>query len=154
MSIDYGNGLTNRDLETGIRYGVINQNHVLQAWADSSEPEYACKDCDAWDAENEECTEDCPDCEPVAWNVDADGLLATCSEDGDIFVLRSPFYTYAAFCSPCAPGACWLVTPVDPDPNNKCYCLGQDWFDESYEPCPYPVWRVDTDEQVYTPGDK
>jgi hypothetical protein len=35
--IDYGNGMTNKDRDTGIRYGVISQNDVLQAWADSSD---------------------------------------------------------------------------------------------------------------------
>ena len=38
--IDYGMGTTNRDPENGIRYGVISQHSVLQAWADSAEPDY------------------------------------------------------------------------------------------------------------------
>lgn len=35
--IDYGGGQTNIDHETGIRFGVIPANDVLQAWADSAE---------------------------------------------------------------------------------------------------------------------
>jgi hypothetical protein len=40
LNIDYGIGLANIDHATGIRYGVIPQYDVLQAWADSAEPEY------------------------------------------------------------------------------------------------------------------
>ena len=46
--IDYGMGMANVDNETGIRFGVISQGAVLQAWADSSEPEYGeptCPEC-------------------------------------------------------------------------------------------------------------
>jgi hypothetical protein len=35
--IDYGMGKANIDRDTGIRYGVISQNEVLQAWTESSE---------------------------------------------------------------------------------------------------------------------
>ncbi len=43
--IDYGNGLTNIDHSNGIRYGVIPANEVLQAWCDSSEPDYGEPHC-------------------------------------------------------------------------------------------------------------
>ena len=46
--IDYGRGQTNIDHETGIRYGVIPQNDVLQSWSDASEADYgpaACGEC-------------------------------------------------------------------------------------------------------------
>ena len=38
--IDYGLGKTNIDPKTNIRYGVICQNDVGQAWYDSCEPVY------------------------------------------------------------------------------------------------------------------
>lgn len=43
--IDYGMGKTNIDTETGIRFGVISQNELLQAWCDSAEPEYGAPHC-------------------------------------------------------------------------------------------------------------
>lgn len=36
VGIDHGLGTTNADHSTGIHYGVISQNEVLQAWADNS----------------------------------------------------------------------------------------------------------------------
>lgn len=151
VGIDYGFGSTNIDHETGIRYGVIHSNMVLQAWADDSEPDYPCGECDAWDSDNNTCCNDFGDCEPSSWNYKADGYIATQSgSDCDIFVIKSPFYTYAQFCSPCAPGACYLANPVEPTKGNKCYCFGEDWFD-SDEPCPYPIWEVATGKLVYEP---
>ena len=80
---------------------------------------------------------------------DSDGYLATQGgDDCDIFILKSPYYTRAAYCSPCAPGACYLASPCDD--GDKAYCFGADWFDTE-SPCPYPIYRVDNDELVYTP---
>ena len=38
--IDYGHGQTNIDTKTGIRYGVISQMNILDAWCEESEPYY------------------------------------------------------------------------------------------------------------------
>lgn len=142
--IDYGRGQTNINHESGIRFGVIPQHDVLQAWADTSEANYG---------ECEEHGDDCPDdcmlmeeAEPISFCVDDGEYLAECDDSGDIFITKSPFFTYAQFCSPCAPGACHLRNPVDPDPNNKCYCLGHDWFED--EAAPYPIYSVKTGELV------
>jgi hypothetical protein len=43
--IDYGLGRANVDHETGIRYGVISQHTVGQAWYDSAEAEYGEPHC-------------------------------------------------------------------------------------------------------------
>ncbi len=43
--IDYGLGRTNIDLTTGIRFGVISQHSISQAWADSSEADYGKPTC-------------------------------------------------------------------------------------------------------------
>lgn len=82
--------------------------------------------------------------------------IARCLET-DLFVLKSPFYTYAQFCSPCVPGAGNLDSPFDGPVEMwakaaeesgfpKVYCLGHDWFDDNL--APYPVFRVDNNEQV------
>jgi hypothetical protein len=66
-------------------------------------------------------------------------------DDSDIFVLESPFFTFAQFCSPCAPGACYLLNWLEGDENcetNRAYCLGHDWFEDSK--APYPVYSVAT----------
>lgn len=69
--------------------------------------------------------------------------IKTCS-DGDMFVLKSPFYTLCRFCSPCAPGAGDLTSP---DENGiKAYCLGKDWFDD--DQAPYPIYRVSDDSLI------
>ena len=43
--IDYGMGTVNVDRTNGIRYGVISQHSVVQAWADSAESEYGEPTC-------------------------------------------------------------------------------------------------------------
>lgn len=158
------NSTVNKDNETGIRYGVISQNAVLQAWCDSSEGEYAnvCPHCGNEPKSGKDIRDmkRCPSCrkvlrdgdfdegEPIAYTLDDGEYLASCGEDGDIFIIKSPYYTYAQFCSPCAPGACHLNNPLEsPIEDNKCYCFGHDWFDDS-EKAPYPVYSVKTGEIV------
>lgn len=105
--------------------------------------DYACDSCrilfDGEDAFGES---------PDSWYVD-DGELKACQggDDTDIFILRSPYYTRAQFCSPCAPGAGHLRNP-DPE-GVRTYCLGHDWFEDGQ--APYPVYRVDNDELVPPP---
>jgi hypothetical protein len=180
--IDYGNGSSNIDPETGIRYGVINQNAVLQSWADSSEADYGpptCPKCgneaisitdesapdftesvDGWEMGSRYPDHVCLACkyafdsseaygeEPLGFYLDDGEYKATADEYGDIFILESPYFTYAQYCSPCAPGACYLANPVDEN-GPRAYCFAPDWFDD--ESCPYPVYRVDTGELVYQP---
>lgn len=168
--IDYGLGRTNIS-KSGIRFGVIPAHDVGQSWYDSSEPDYGtpqeftCPDCGhefpvsgaqaIWGhvAHCPKCHEtneiELPDfAEPLAFEYDAEGYKASQgSDDCDIFILQSPFFTYAQFCSPCAPGACYLRSPLEsPDENNKCFCFGHDWFESGV--APYPVYSVETGELV------
>lgn len=163
--IDYGMGKTNIDTANGIRYGVISQHCVLQAWCDSSEPYYGKPD----EAECPECrktftlsnaewgdTVECKHCEhrfdielpdfaePISHFIDNAEISAECGESGDIFISKSLYYTRAQFCSPCAPGACHLEHPMDD--GEKAYCFGHDWFDEGK--APYPVYSVKDDALV------
>jgi hypothetical protein len=59
-------------------------------------------------------------------------------------VLKSPYYTYANYCSPCVPGAGNLDDIVEGEV--KTYCFGHDWFEE--EKAPYPVYSVATGELI------
>lgn len=163
----------NLDVDTGIRYGVIPHNAVGQAWYDGSEPQYGepesedcvCPDCGkqmeseepvSWGdtLDCEECGQfevELPDCcEPSSFTNDCDGYQAEQLGEVDIFVSKSPYYTHARYCSPCAPGACYLLSPCDTD-GPKAYCFGPDWFD-SYSPCPYPVFEVATGKLIYSPA--
>jgi len=160
--IDYGRGQTNIDPKTGIRYGVIPQNDVLQAWADSSEPFYTyhCPKCGTElrkGADAKRCPK-CyyriqerdfdypdPDCNCFVYN--DDGYICQSDDYGDIFICKSPYFTYAQYCSPCAPGAGYLRNELEQqDPDNRTYCFGHDWFDN--EKAPYKVFSVKTGEEV------
>jgi len=156
--IDYGNGQTNIDKKNGIRYGVIPAQDLGQSWYDDSESDYGDPHCPHCGEElNTDNLEDCPHCgeeiddadcygeSPLSWFVKTDKLTATQSgDDYDIFVISSEFYTRAPFCSPCAPGACYLR---DADPMGElCYCFGHEWFDHGK--APYPVYRVADDSLV------
>jgi len=167
--INYGLSNTNIDLDTSIRYVVINQNKVGQAWFDESEPYYGkeieveCPKCNELFTANIEDSEvNCPNCnetildyeyndnlEPISYFIKDNEYEADCScnDQGDIFILKAPYFTYAQFCSPCAPGACHLENPLDHKAeSNKCYCFGHDWFDNGK--APYPVYEVETGKLI------
>jgi len=142
VGIDYGMGKTNRDPKTGIHYGVINQNEILQAWADESEPYYiyTCPHCGN-ELKRGQDAKRCGACykkidpdvdfdmlEPFSFFFNSDGYLAECGEDGDIFITKSPFYTTCQYCSPCAPGAGYIMNTVKD--GIIAYCFGHDWFEE------------------------
>lgn len=164
--IDYGMGTTNVDKKTGIRYGVICANDVGQAWYDESETNYDphCPDCGNDTEEHDEgdehiehwcphCKKDCGDDvygdEPSSITYEKDGYIASQDSYNDIFIIKSPYFTKAQFCSPCAPGAGHLGNP---DENGvRTYCFGHDWFDDGK--APYPVYNV-SDGAIVEPETK
>jgi len=79
---------------------------------------------------------------PFAWF--EDGYSVQTTSDNNLWVFKSPYYTYAQFCSPCVPGAGNLDTFCAGGP--KTYCLGHDWFESGV--APYPVYRVSDDTLV------
>lgn len=171
--IDYSSGQPiNKDLETGIRYGLISPNSVMSEavsdiYANGTDRDYeayqdeiraalkaALKDFgledqagDAFDAlETGDAYQSGSDCARMAYS--DNGLDLITDSQGEIWVLKSPYFTYAQFCSPCAPGACNLNSPLEsPISANKCYCLGLDWFDDE-TPCQYPIYDIATGELV------
>jgi hypothetical protein len=173
--IDYGRGTTNIDNATGIRYGTIDQQTLSPYALDDYEADYGdptCGKCGGplvdWDSEKHDayadprgcCDYACEGCEIIVDSSDAfdDEPLGHHLSDGEyeshiterlgVWFTKSPYYTTCRFCSPCCPGA--------GDLNNYCedgvkaYCPGEDFFDDE-NPCPYPIFRVDTGECVYTP---
>ena len=170
MGIDYGRGMTNVSDKTAyqdrtnIRFGVIPQNEVLQAWCDESEACYGSPHCPSCGAEldddvcdGHECEcgyviewigDECYGDEPLYHEYNGDGYEAQSDSYGDIFLTRSPYYTRCGYCSPCAPGAGYII-----DGGDDCYayCFSPDWFDGE---CPYPVWDVRTGQLLYTPNNR
>lgn len=154
MGVDYGRGLVNINMETGIRYGVLPA-HDVEWWSDKSEPEYEfdCPFCGEHFGPNfrDICPtckmpihdEDYPDQEPNAYVFVEDGYHVTqdCA-DTDLFIMLSPVYTVCNFCSPCAPGAGDLRSHGT---DCKAYCLGHEWFENG---APYNVYSVETNEIV------
>lgn len=65
------------------------------------------------------------------------------NDDPDLFVIKSPVFTIAPLCSPCAPNAGYLRDAVKTLTNlkEKCgvltYCLEDDWFNEGKAPYIY-----------------
>lgn len=175
LGLDYGFGVTNIDPETGIRYGIIPMNDVLQAWADSSETHYVprCGTCGNDLPEVGETPEGddipevsgddryCTTCKHIVSNDDAFGdepdevslddgeYKAFQDSNMDIMILKSPYFTTCQFCSPCAPGAGYTLNTVED--GVKAYCFGHDWFDSGR--APYPVYSVETGEIVEPPKD-
>jgi hypothetical protein len=147
--INYGRPLpglkheqTNTDPTNGIHYGVIPAMEVLEAWALCCDPVYP--DPEDLD-ENGEIPEEAWDLlDPLGYTYERKGYIIHSDDRGDLFILTSPYFTRAKFCSPCAPGACHLNNP-DPD-GARTYCLGPEWFDSGY--APYPVFSVKTGERI------
>ena len=92
--------------------------------------------------------------EPLGYYLDDGEYLASDCLDSDVMVMKSPFYTYGPFCSPCVPGAVNLndasskpgtETGSDWD-GAKAYCFGHDWFEDGK--APYRVFRVADDTEV------
>lgn len=165
----------NRDAETGIRYGIIPFGRLGEFAHESFEPEYdaACPSCGAdWSDDIEfSLTEAkytdgsrragrfavCPACEatiredeqygdePSRQVCKEGGIEASLDSSGDAWFFKSPYFTRAAFCSPCAPGACYLINPCED--GERAYCPGPDWFDDD-SPAPFPIYSVTTGELI------
>jgi hypothetical protein len=158
--IDYGLGRTNRDLKTGIRYGVIAANSLASWIFDEMEAVYIARCPECYSELGEQwCDGDhCPTCseetiEPIALTTDdvygdeAEGWILEPSdkrikvEIGDlggamlIWVIESPFVTHASYCSPCVPGGGDLDSPNSAGPLT--YCLPAEWFEDRN--IPYPL---------------
>lgn len=175
--IDYsGPGSTaNRDPETNIRYGIISLNDLAHWALDDFEADYGEPCCGHCGGDMEEyddekhgeydstgcCDYACEHCEkafgsdesyrdePIGHALDDGEYRCELDSSNDVWVYRSPYYTRAGFCSPCAPGACSLSNPC-PD-GERAYCFGHDWFEDGH--APYPVYDVGTGGAVVPEGD-
>jgi hypothetical protein len=141
--IDYGLGQSNIDRANGIRYGVISQHDVIEAWGDA-EAIYPCTECDCSEDERDSC-----EMEPIGWDYRQGGYIAMDCLDSDVIIIKSPFYTFGPFCSPCVPGAVSLNSARDRDRDSgvAAYCFGHDWFDGGV--APYAVYGVITHRECF-----
>jgi hypothetical protein len=163
--IDYGFSQTNIDKNTGIRYGVIPvrelsdhfwetmQNEAIdmdyqealgeirdnvKAALKSALSDYAIQSdldqiaqnvVDELEFEYESTGDN------VRYSYQSEGLEFFTTSDGDVFVTKSPYFTYCNFCSPCAPGAGYLTS----EGSEIAYCLGPEWFSEK---APYVIHKI------------
>ena len=98
IGIDYGNGISNRDPNTGIRYGAISLRSISCAFLSDFEIVYY--------------DEDQEDSEIKGFSYDQEGYSLWYSPDSSfLWVFKSPITTHCAFCSPCVPGAGDLDNP-------------------------------------------
>lgn len=89
--------------------------------------------------------------EPCGHTLDRDGYTGFVGSDGiDLMLVKSDYFTHAQYCSPCAPGACYLLNPTDRS-GPRAYCLSHNWFEGGK--APYPVWRV-SDGSLVKPEQK
>jgi len=164
MGIDYGRGLTNVSnklvpgVDERIRFGVVPQNEVLQAWCDEAEAWYgipSCPECgvgldfDFCDGDTCDCGyevghvgDECFGDDPLSHYIDNGEYVAESDSYGDIMIVDSPYYTRSGFCSPCAPGAGYVNGSGD-----DCYafCFSPDWYDEEPD---FPIFRVSDGSRV------
>ena len=111
----------------------------LPSYSEHGCDDYVCETCQHCLDSSEVYSE-----ESLGFTYEREGYKLTNCLDTDIFVIESPFYTRAQFCSPCVPGAGNLDTPVEDGP--KTYCLGHEWFEDGK--APYPVFKVSDDSPV------
>jgi hypothetical protein len=183
--IDYSNGQSNIDHATGIRFGVISQHPVSPdalddimrdgedvAWTEALADAIQSAKDNALDEANgdpsavEEVDEDqIRDDLASGWEsnfsnyvYEKDGYKVTSCLDNDLFILASPFFTYAKFCSPCVPGAgnlddaaltdTFALTNAIAYNWPRVFALGHDWFEGGK--AHYPLFNVSDGKEVTT----
>jgi hypothetical protein len=126
--------------------GDVVESHMInndgERWPrlySHSVEDYACENCEHYLDSSDVFGE-----EPYGWYVDDGEYHAINCLDSDVMLLKSPFYTFTQFCSPCVPGA-GNLNSSDPD-GVKTYCFGPDWFED--EKAPYTIYRVADDMLV------
>jgi hypothetical protein len=154
--IDYSMGLANKNIETGVHYGVIYANRLPGWFWETVESEGVDMDYEdamsamkdevksalksvlsdyAVTADYEELAQTVADSieiehestgDRIRYRYDKDGLIFETTSDGSVFVIESPYYALCSYCSPCAPGAGYLES----EGSIKTYCLPTDWFDD------------------------
>lgn len=180
--------IPNYDESTGIHYGVISQHSIgpealdeiyhgphstdlaYENWKEQLKAEIKSAAEDYMNSRQlERFVEHCMDWDDIGESYQGDeidpryeeaGYVVNKCLDADLFVIKSPFYTYAPECSPCVPNAGNLDSAtkqqlaVDVALHEvfgekgllKSYCFGHDWFETGF--APYPVFKVGTEDEL------
>lgn len=175
VGIDYGMGRTNRDPSNGIRYGVISQGSVGQAWYDEAEADYGKPTCPKCGNEVESLRPDydgdlddleqyghgCADyvCSVCAHTLDSSDCYGDepigWNYDADGYVLTDCLDSDIMVIKSPFYTRAQFCSPCVPGAGNldssdedgaMTYCLGHDWFEDGV--APYPVYSVETNELV------
>lgn len=132
--IDYGNGKTNIDTETGIRFGIVHVHRLADWFWEETEVEYPpepeCDDSECDDGDCDACEAFHEHSQPIGHTITDPKITASVDADGDVWVFKSNYVARGTFCSPCAPGAVSIGTPG----GIPCYCLPPDWYADGERP--------------------
>jgi hypothetical protein len=164
---------SNMNLETGIHYGVIPKNDLFNCaekfFGDAEDVSYQealnelRETLNSLNLSNNTISDmleiaegdlnEWWDSECSLMRYEKDGfILESSNDDCDLFIIKSPYFTLAPFCSPCATGACYLRDGIKEDEIDEngevkigsggieAYCLPEDWFEKGK--CPYKYWEV------------
>ncbi len=148
---DYGEPLCPRcqkSADTPDKFGESFVNGVPDDYTEEKHEsaEYVCVDCKHFFGGESAFGDD-----PIGFYLNDSEYCAQSCLDSDILITKSPYYTYAPFCSPCVPGAgCLDETDGLPESGVKAYCFGHDWFEtaEGDQHAPYVVYSVETGKIV------
>jgi hypothetical protein len=120
---------------------------AMAPWSMSGCGDYACTLCRILFDSSEAYGDD-----PIGFKLEDDDYTAVDCLDSDVMILRSPYYTYAPFCSPCVPGAGNLDSAEGHTAEDgiRTLCFSHDLFEDRR--APYRVFRVSDDTEVLPDG--
>jgi len=121
------------------KYNEDNSIEDFEHYSKYDSEDYVCLDCKLI-VESESAFSD----EPLGFSYEGDGYQLIDCLDTDIMIIKSPYFTYTQFCSPCVPGAGNLDTYIKD--GVKTYALGHDWFEDGK--APYPLYDVKTGNMI------
>lgn len=119
------------------RYGLDHIDQYDQYSKYRSSEDFACPQCQLIFGNDSAYPED-----PIAWTYERQGFLLELDSQNDVWIFKAPYVTYAQYCSPCAPGACYLLVPCREGQGGLCYALDDSFFSKENS-CPYPLYSLD-----------
>lgn len=135
-------GMETERLENGVSISPIIPDE-MDSWKRYSEhgcDDYYCENCELIFDSAEAFPE-----EPNGFTYESNGYIAFQNgDDSDIWLTESPYFSRCQYCSPCAPGAGYLLNEVSD--GIKTYCFGHDWFESGK--APYTIYDAKTGKEV------
>jgi hypothetical protein len=118
--------------------------HCPDCYNELDEDEALNMHCESCDADFEQRDHEMYNDEADYQEFVAEGYKGHLSSHNELWIIKSPYYMHAQFCSPCAPGAGNCDNECEDGP--KTYCLGHDYWESGV--APYKVYSVDTGKEV------